>query len=73
MCRKVKVLHFINPDMNGIGVSPICGSILVHVLPGWDGGIFNPANAWPELPLFSYVGSSSDVLGSTRGVVPGTF
>ena len=40
MCRKVKVLIFINPDMNGIGVSPILGSILVHVLPGWDGGIF---------------------------------
>ena len=40
MCCKVKVLIFINPDMNGIGVSPIFGSILVHVLPGWDGGIF---------------------------------
>ena len=24
--------------MNGIGVRPIFGSILVHVLPGWDGG-----------------------------------
>ena len=32
----------------------------------------NPANAWPELPLLSYVGASSDVLGSTRGIVPGT-
>jgi len=24
--------------MNGIGVRSIFGSILVHVLPGWDGG-----------------------------------
>ena len=40
MCHKVKVLIFINPDMNRIGVTLIFGSILVHVLPGWDGGIF---------------------------------
>jgi len=27
--------------MNGIGVRPIFGSILVHVLPRWDGGFLS--------------------------------